>query len=76
MNCEQLQYELTQLGAEFDNVGDESGVTGNNVLLGVFFWPGIIVNESRVNRNQESISERVDNLGLLYRQKCVGQEQN
>ena len=39
-NCEQLKYELTQLGAKFKEVEDDSGFTGKNVALGLFFWPG------------------------------------
>ena len=75
LNCEQLQYELTALGAEFEEATDESGVTGNNVALGIFFWPGVIVNEVRANENQDSISERIEHLGILYRDKCVEQDQ-
>ena len=73
LNCEQLQYELVQLGAEFDEASDESGFTGRNVATAIFFWPGVIVNEVRVNNNEDSISDRVDHLSELYRDKCVGQ---
>ncbi|MGB1334204.1 MAG: hypothetical protein ACPG57_04815, partial [Porticoccaceae bacterium] len=37
MNCNQLQYELTNLGAKFDEVKDESGLTGKNVGLTFLF---------------------------------------
>ena len=70
-NCEQLQFELTDLGAKFEDVKDESGITGKNVALGVLFWPGIIVNEVRSNKNQESIDDRVVHLTSLYSQKCL-----
>ena len=75
LNCEQLQYELAQLGAEFDEAADESGATGKNIALGIFFWPGVIVNEVRTNKNQDSISDRVDHLSDLYQDKCIGVEQ-
>ena len=70
-SCEALQYELTQLGATFDNAKDDSGVTSKNVGLALVFWPGIIVNEVRSNKNQDSISDRMKHLGALYNAKCL-----
>ena len=71
-NCEQLKYELTQLGAKFEEAEDDSGFTGKNVALGLFFWPGIFVNEGQANRNQDSINDRVEHLNKIYIDKCVG----
>ena len=71
-SCEALQYELKQLGATFDNAKDDSGVTSKNVGLALVFWPGIIVNEVRSNKNQDSISDRMKHLGALYNAKCLG----
>ena len=70
-SCEALQYELAQMGAEFEDAKDDSGVTGKNVGLAVVFWPGIIVNEVRANKNQDSISDRVNHLTNLYQMKCL-----
>ena len=71
LTCEQLQDELTELGAKFEEAKDESGVTGENVALAVVFWPGVIFNEMRADKNQESVSQRIEHLGNLYNQKCV-----
>ena len=71
MNCNQLQYELTNLGAKFDEVKDESGLTGKNIGLAFLFWPGIIVNEVRSNKNQDSIDGRIEHLTKLYTKKCL-----
>ena len=71
-SCESLQYELKQLGATFDSAKDDSGVTPKNVGLALVFWPGIIVNEVRSNKNQDSISDRMKHLGALYNAKCLG----
>ena len=72
LNCDQLKYELTGLGAKFDDVEDDSGLTGKNVALGILFWPGIIVNERQSGRNEDSINDRVVHLNTLYVDKCVG----
>ena len=70
-SCNQLKYELTELGAKFDEVKDESGLTGKNVGLAFLFWPGIIVNEVRSNKNQDSIDSRIEHLTKLYTKKCI-----
>jgi hypothetical protein len=71
-SCDALRAELTQLGAKFEDVKDDSGVTGKNVGLAIVFWPGIIVNEVRANKNQDSIDARITYLTGLYNQKCAG----
>ena len=41
-NCEQLKFELAGLGAKFEDAKDDSGLTGKNVALGIFFWPCLL----------------------------------
>ena len=71
MNCAQLNMELTNLGAKFEEVKSESGATGDNVALGFFFWPEIIVNEQQAKKNQDSINARLTHLTKLYSGKCL-----
>jgi hypothetical protein len=73
-SCAALQAEMVQLGAKFEEVKDESGVTGKNVGMALLFWPGIIVNESRANKNEESIDRRLSHLTGLYNAKCIEDE--
>jgi hypothetical protein len=74
-SCEALQFELSQLGASFEESKDESGLTGKNVGLALVFWPGIIVNEVRTNKNQDSINNRINHLTGLYQNKCLDDEE-
>ena len=69
--CPVLRAELSQLGATFEDVKDDSGVTGKNVGLALVFWPGIIVNEVRSNKNQDSIDSRISHLATIYNGKCL-----
>jgi len=71
-SCAQLKDELASLGVEFEEAKDDSGVTGKNVGLAIVFWPGIIVNEVRANKNQDSIDARISHLTGIYRGKCLG----
>jgi hypothetical protein len=71
-SCPQLAAELSTLGASFEEAKDDSGVTGKNVGLAIVFWPGIIVNEVRANKNQDSIDQRVSHLTAIYNEKCTG----
>ena len=71
-SCDAIQTELAQLGATFEDVKDDSGITGKNVGLALVFWPGIIVNEVRANKNQDSIDGRISHLSSIYNDKCTG----
>lgn len=72
-SCDQLKAELVQLGVTFDEVKDDSGVTGKNVGLAIVFWPGIIVNEVRSNNNEDSLSDRISHITTIYNGKCLGE---
>ena len=71
-NCEQLKFELAGLGAKFEDAKDDSGLTGKNVALGIFFWPGIIVNENQAKKNASSVNDRIAHLNRIYSSKCLG----
>ena len=76
-SCDAIRVELAQLGAKFENVKDDSGVTGKNVGLALVFWPGIIVNEVRSNKNEDSVDSRIAHLTDIYNGKCSsGKEDN
>ena len=70
-SCEALKAEIGDLGVKFEDAKDDSGVTGKNVGLALLFWPGIIVNEVRANKNQDSIDDRTAHLSSIYNQKCL-----
>ena len=70
-SCKALKVELGDLGVKFEDAKDDSGLTGKNVGLAILFWPGIIVNEIRANKNQDSIDARIAHLGGIYNQKCL-----
>ena len=70
-SCEALRAELGDLGIKFDDAKDDSGLTGKNIGLAIVFWPGIIVNEVRANKNQDSLDARIAHLSGIYNQKCL-----
>ena len=72
-SCAALQDELKQLGATFEQAKEDSGISVKNAGMALVFWQGIIVNELRSNKNQDSISARMTHLGALYNAKCLGQ---
>ena len=73
MNCDQLKYELTNLGAKFEDAESDSGPTGKNIATGLLFWPGVLVNVNQTSRNIDSINDRIVHINNLYSKKCVGQ---
>ena len=72
-SCTQLQSELEQLGIQFEDAKDDSGVTGKNVGMAIVFWPGIIYNEVKASGNQSSVENRIQYLTSLYNSKCLEQ---
>ena len=62
---------MARLGSKFEDAKDDSGVTGKNVGLAIVFWQGIIVNEVRSNKNQDSIDSRVTHLSTMYNSRCL-----
>ncbi|MFT7218444.1 MAG: hypothetical protein ACI8Z1_000053 [Candidatus Azotimanducaceae bacterium] len=75
-SCTAIKSELVQLGVKFEDVKDDSGITGKNVGLALVFWPGIIVNEVRSNKNQDSIDARITHLSAIYNRKCLDDKAN
>jgi hypothetical protein len=75
-SCSTIRLELGQLGAKFEDVKDDSGVTGKNVGLAILFWPGIIVNEVRSNKNEDSVDSRISHLTNIYNEKCSSDKEN
>ena len=53
-SCAALQDELKQLGATFEQAKEDSGISVKNAGMALVFWQGIIVNELRSNKNQDS----------------------
>lgn len=74
-SCTALKAELGDLGVKFEDAKDDSGLTGKNVGLALVFWPGIIVNEVRANKNQDSLDARIAHLSGIYNKKCQGESQ-
>jgi hypothetical protein len=75
-SCDAIRIELAQLGAKFEKVKNDSGVTGKNVGLALIFWPGIIVNEVRSNKNEDSVDSRISHLTNIYNGKCSSAEED
>ena len=75
-SCSQLQSELEQLGIQFEDAKDDSGVTGKNVGMAIVFWPGIIYNEVKASGNQSSVENRIQYLTSLYNSKCLDQNED
>lgn len=71
-SCEELKTELADLGVTFEDVKRDSGLTAENAVSFLVFWPGIIYNEVRASKNTNSVNKRINFLSALYNQKCRG----
>ena len=59
-----VEFSTGSLGHAF-SVALGIGLTGKNVALGIFFWPGIIVNENQSKKNASSVNDRIAHLNIL-----------
>ena len=69
MTCAELEAEAVSMGGEVKEREKTSGITGKNVVSGLLFWPGIILNEVNSSRNVSDAQARADHLTRLYYDK-------
>tara|TARA_A100001015_G_C15040066_1_gene739039 strand:- start:4189 stop:4524 length:336 start_codon:yes stop_codon:yes gene_type:complete len=70
LTCPQLKGELESLGVRFQESKLDSGITGKNIVTGLLFWPGILVNEYQASKNSQSVMLRSEHLARIYNGKC------
>jgi hypothetical protein len=51
------------------DIDDKTGFSGRNVAMGIFFWPGIIVNQMNAGDARKAATERLAVLADLAKQR-------
>lgn len=73
MSCAQIQDEVTNVKLVRQGVKDKTGFSGRNIAMGLFFWPGVIVNEVNGNKAEADTQKRLERLVSLHEQKGCDQ---
>ena len=69
LSCDSLVQEIAEAKRFEKEARDEKGVTGRNVVSGIFFWPAIVGTYSNADDAIEAAEERQRHLEALYKEK-------
>lgn len=74
MTCADIRVEMTQMESVLDDINEKTGVSGRNVGMALFFWPGILVNQMNAGDARKLATERMQVLASLRKEKGCNQE--
>jgi len=69
MNCTEIITEYAKTELILEDVDDKTGFSGRNVAMGIFFWPGIFVNQMNATDARTAANNRIAVLTTLSTQK-------
>lgn len=71
LTCYDIAREVGELDMLKKDIDDKTGFSGRNVGMGIFFWPGVIVNEYNGSKATDLADARKSKLINLYKSnKC------
>lgn len=69
LTCTDIAAQTAEVKGVLRDVDDKTGFSGRNVAMGIFFWPGIIVNQMNAGDARKAATERLGVLADLAKQK-------
>jgi len=69
LSCNEIVLEYAKTEMVLDDIDDKTGFSGRNVGMGLFFWPGIIVNQMNAGDAREAAKARIEVLSKLSNEK-------
>tara|TARA_B110000211_G_C13802180_1_gene431046 strand:+ start:152 stop:469 length:318 start_codon:yes stop_codon:yes gene_type:complete len=69
LSCTDIAAELAEVRGVLRNIDDKTGMSGRNIAMGVFFWPGIVVNQMNAGDAREAANSRLAVLSTLKSKK-------
>lgn len=59
LTCAEIAAQSAQVKAVLNDIDQKTGVSGRNVAMGLFFWPGIIVNQMNAGDARRAANDRL-----------------
>ena len=59
LSCLDLVEERAEINNLLSDIDDKTGFSGRNVAMGIFFWPGILVNQMNAGDAREAAQKRL-----------------
>jgi hypothetical protein len=69
LTCMEIATQTAEAKGVLRDIDDKTGFSGRNVAMGIFFWPGIIVNQMNAGDARKAATERLAVLADLAKQK-------
>lgn len=69
LSCTEIGSQTAEVKGVLRDIDDKTGFSGRNVAMGIFFWPGIIVNQMNAGDARKAATERLAVLADLAKQK-------
>jgi len=69
LTCTEIASQTAEVRMVLKDIEDKTGMSGRNVAMGLFFWPGIIVNQMNAGDARKAASERLTVLTELAQKK-------
>ena len=69
LTCTEIAAQTTEVKTILRDIDEKTGFSGRNVAMGLFFWPGIIVNQMNAGDARKASTERLGVLADLSKQK-------
>jgi hypothetical protein len=69
LTCTDIATQTAEAKGVLRDIDDKTGFSGRNVAMGIFFWPGIIVNQMNAGDARKAATERLGVLADLAKQK-------
>ena len=71
LTCNDIIAELAEVKHILKTIDDNSGISSRNAVLGVLFWPGIIINQMNAGDARDAANSRLIALtNLQYEKNC------
>jgi len=72
LTCTEIASQAAEVRMVLRDIDDKTGMSGRNIAMGVFFWPGIIVNQMNAGDARKAATERMAVLADLSNKKKCG----
>ena len=72
LSCMDIAAETAEIRGILRDIDDKTGLSGRNVAMGIFFWPGIVVNQMNAGDAREAANARLAVLAQLKSENNCG----
>ena len=69
LTCTEVATQTAEVKSILRSIDDKTGFSGRNVAMGIFFWPGVVVNQLNAADARKAANSRLGVLADLAKEK-------